>query len=228
MVTCGRKRRAPRLPCANLDWRVPSAVQIKLSSGCMGSRCTLLAHAPVFLRDRGSVVRLRYTATIGAGCRCPACCPFHSSLGLSPHRLDCGLATRTGSSLSSRAARLPRQTLARCRSPPFTLERTRDGPRALRGGLAPARGLAPAQVALRFPPRFRGSFSSLGRPKFHAGAPRLREATRNRILRRARSMLALANVVHFFANDFSGLCARRLPFFFILPCLFHAFFLWHA
>jgi hypothetical protein len=55
-------------------------------------------------------------------------------------------------------------------------------------------------------------FALFGRWDSHARAPRLREAYRDRLLWRTRSVFALSNVVDLLAHEFTGLRARSLPF----------------
>ena len=87
----------------------------------------------------------------------------------------------------------------------FALERSNRGSRTLgRCGFA-CRFCADGRIALCFPAgctRY-GAFS--GRRELHACAPRLREPDGDRLLRGARAMLALADVVHFFADEFPRL-----------------------
>jgi hypothetical protein len=48
--------------------------------------------------------------------------------------------------------------------------------------------------------------------------PRLREANRDRLLRRARTMLALADVVHLLPDEFAGLRRGRFARLLVLAC----------
>ena len=59
--------------------------------------------------------------------------------------------------------------------------------------------------------------SRLRRPELHAGAPRLRKADRDGLLRRARAVLAFADVMDLFADELARLRARRLPGPLVLP-----------
>src|SRR4029078_9208811 len=73
------------------------------------------------------------------------------------------------------------------------------------GGGAGARGrFARGRAALA------GRVMSLLVGKVHAGAPRLRQAYRDRLLRSLRSVLAFADVVHLFADELARLGARGL------------------
>jgi hypothetical protein len=47
---------------------------------------------------------------------------------------------------------------------------------------------------------------------------RLREANRDRLLRRARTMLALADVVHLLADEFAGLRRGRFARLLVFAC----------
>src|SRR5215831_132672 len=73
---------------------------------------------------------------------------------------------------------------------------------------APARGLLP--ILSRLPARARRRGPRLRRPQRDAGAARLREADRDRLLGRARAVLALADVVHLLADELTRLRARGL------------------
>jgi hypothetical protein len=61
------------------------------------------------------------------------------------------------------------------------------------------------QVALRLLTNLCGRASAFGCGQLNACAPRFGKADSNGLLRGARSMFTFADVVHFFANKFSGL-----------------------
>src|SRR5262245_45600638 len=65
-------------------------------------------------------------------------------------------------------------------------------------------------VLLFLTPRRRRRLALLLRRQLDACAPCLGEADGNRLLRRARAVLALAHVVDLFADELARLCARRL------------------
>ena len=62
----------------------------------------------------------------------------------------------------------------------------------------------------------------------HARAARLAEADRDRLLRGARAVFALAAVVDLLPDEFAGLGARRLPFPTVFLRAFERFLLGHA
>src|SRR5687768_5511738 len=62
------------------------------------------------------------------------------------------------------------------------------------------------------------------RRQLDAGAPRLREADRNRLFRGARAMLALADVMDLFAHELTSLGRRRLALPLVSACPFERFF----
>src|SRR5579872_6539755 len=76
--------------------------------------------------------------------------------------------------------------------------------------------------------RARLRLALLRRPKRHACAARLRKADRDRLLRRARAMLALANLVDLFPDELACLRARRLPFSPVASRFLDGFFLRHC
>src|SRR5437773_12024461 len=91
----------------------------------------------------------------------------------------------------------------------FALQSPKRGPRA--PGAWPARAAAlPLSVcALRLSPRPAASCSAAWWRQLYTGASRLGEANRDRLLRAARTMLAFADVVHFFADKLPGLGGGR-------------------
>src|SRR5690349_13259714 len=98
-----------------------------------------------------------------------------------------------------RASRLARERLARRGPVPFAPQRTADGARSARRRPSRAVRAGTARVlrallraALRAAPR---------RRQLHARSPRLREADRDRLLRRSRAVLPLADVVHLLADE---------------------------
>src|SRR5256885_13052430 len=91
----------------------------------------------------------------------------------------------------------------------FTLQSPKRRPRA--PGAWPARAAAsPLSVcALRLPPGPAGDCSFARRRQLYTGASRLGKANGDRLLRAARTMLAFADVVHFFADKLPGLGGGR-------------------
>jgi hypothetical protein len=74
---------------------------------------------------------------------------------------------------------------------------------------------------------FRRNLAFGGRTQRHASAASLGKTDGNSLPGRASAMLALANVVHFFAHKFSGLsrCGFALPS--VTPGTFESLFFWH-
>ena len=66
-----------------------------------------------------------------------------------------------------------------------------------------------------------------GRPQVDAGAPCFGQADGDRLLRRAGAVFAFANVMHFFAHEFPGLCACGFALPFVTASPFKCFFLRH-
>jgi len=67
----------------------------------------------------------------------------------------------------------------------------------------------------------------LRRRQHHTGATRFRQSNRNRLLGRARTVFAFANVMDFFAHEFSGLGARRFALASVPTSAFDGLFLRH-
>src|SRR5258706_6882289 len=91
----------------------------------------------------------------------------------------------------------------------FAFQDTADRARSLRGWALVA--LCRGHGTLRTLTRPRRGLALLRRLDRHAGAARLRQADRDRLLRRARAVLAFADVLHFLADEFAGLRAGGFP-----------------
>src|SRR5579862_8069747 len=83
------------------------------------------------------------------------------------------------------------------------------------------------EIALSLRPRPGGCLAFLRRRQLHASAARLREANGDGLRGGASAMLSFADMIHLFANEFSRLRARRLPFSCVLSCPFNCVFLRH-
>jgi hypothetical protein len=66
------------------------------------------------------------------------------------------------------------------------------------------------------------------RGQFHASTPRLRQANGNGLLRRTRAMFPFADVFHFFADKFAGLCGWRFAFSLVFTGPFDSVLFWHS
>src|SRR5215212_627766 len=114
---------------------------------------------------------------------------------------------------------MTRKGLARCRAPRFVLENSRHRARDAR----PAMGL-PFSLT-----RLIGIFGALARgrlglafsrrTKGDACPPGLREADGDGLFRRSGAMLAAADLVDLFANEFTSLSRGRLARALVPPCL---------
>ena len=119
--------------------------------------------------------------------------------------------------------RVARERLARCGLMSFTLQSAAGSARSLRRSSSAMRFAALGRIALSL---LTGSFRCLafsGRAQLDSRTPRFRQADRDGLLSRASAMLALPDVVHFFANELSRLSAGRLAFPRILPGALHRF-----
>src|SRR5689334_5782472 len=84
-----------------------------------------------------------------------------------------------------------------------------------KGGSRPSRRRTPGtrrgRAAGRLGAPLRRGFRACRRPtELNAGTTSLREADRNRLLRRTSAVLPFADVVNLFSNELTGLRARRL------------------
>src|SRR5437763_17201222 len=78
--------------------------------------------------------------------------------------------------------------------------------------------MTPGSAARVFGAALGRCFRAPRRTQLHAGPPRLGQPDRNRLLGRTRSVLAFADVMHLFANEFARLRARRLSLPLVAPC----------
>jgi hypothetical protein len=93
----------------------------------------------------------------------------------------------------------------------FALERALGRRRAARpAGTLRWSATSAGGIARRLAARGRGSRALLRRRQIHTGPPRFRKADGNRLLGGAGAMLALADVMHLFADEFARLRGRRL------------------
>src|SRR5437016_5505904 len=110
---------------------------------------------------------------------------------------------------------------------PFTFERTGNTAGPTGGRLALAGSLSFTRVALRFFSQLGAGFSFFGRCQLHSRAPGLGEPNRNRLFSGPGAMLALADMVHFFADKLSSLRAGGFPLARILMSSFQSLLLGH-
>ncbi len=152
-----------------------------------------------------------------------------ASGSLRRHGLLRGGRTLRRRALTGGGARLSREGLVRSRRVRLALERGFDGAATLRRRRARLASPLPRRVvtrgrltgAHRRPPRLR-------RGERHARPPRLRQSDRDRLLRRARAVLALANVIHLLAHELAGRRRRRLARREVLLRLVHRLLGWHG
>jgi hypothetical protein len=71
------------------------------------------------------------------------------------------------------------------------------------------------------------SISSSRLGQFHTCASSFRKADRDSLFCVRRAMLSFTNVMHLFADEFAGLSAGRLAFFFVSLRSFNYFLFWH-
>ena len=133
-----------------------------------------------------------------------------------------GSLARSGAPLPSRRARLSRQRLSRRHTAALALQRATRGPRPVRryplAGAATRRLRAPLRRRLGLT---RGA-------QLDARAARLRQADRDRLLRRSRAMLAFTDVVDLLADELAGLRRGRLALPLVPACPLDSLFLRHC
>src|SRR5438270_9495807 len=134
-----------------------------------------------------------------------------------------GGATRTGAAASLPAQRTPGSGAAA-----FAAQSARNSARTGARWPPPASGAATTQVAAGPGAHLLGSPAAFRRSELDAGAARFGKPNGDSLLRRARSVLALSNVMHLLANKFAGLSARRFALALILVCAFQCLLLWHG
>src|SRR5947207_13253065 len=71
------------------------------------------------------------------------------------------------------------------------------------------------------------SRSLLWRRKFHSSTSRFRKANRDGLFSRSSAVLSFTDMVHLFANEFTGLGRGCLALAFIPFGSFYCFFSWH-
>jgi hypothetical protein len=81
------------------------------------------------------------------------------------------------------------------------------------------------EITLRL--AFYSFLAALRRRQFYSSPPRLRETNRDRLLRRASTVFALANVFHFFAHKLASLSRRRFALALVFARAFDGLFFWH-
>jgi len=123
---------------------------------------------------------------------------------LRPRRLPGRCMSCRRRTLARAAARLSRERALRGSRVTFSLERVTRGPRTRwrrrRAAAAPL-----AQGSFRCATSAFGCRPLLRRGKIDARFARLRQPDRDRLFRRSRAVLALANVIHLFADEFACL-----------------------
>jgi hypothetical protein len=120
---------------------------------------------------------------------------------------------------------MARQRLSRSGSATLAFECALHGARTPAGRFSPSRFAAFGEIALGL--AFGSRLAALGRWQLHSGPARLRQTDRDRLLRRARAMFALADVLHLLAHKLPCLRRRRQPLPFVFACPFNCFVFWH-
>jgi len=131
-----------------------------------------------------------------------------------------------GTASASRGARLTRQSSMGSCPAWFAFQSFQPRSRAFGGwfhaALAFAIGAFGTTAGL-----FRNA-SPRRRTQLHSGTPGLRQSDRNGLFGRASAVLALANMMHLFANELAGLSARGFALLRIPARAFNGFVFWHV
>ena len=138
---------------------------------------------------------------------------------------SCGVS-RCAAAPSGAASGLRRKRRMRSRASTFLAKSI------LHGARAPARWsatrLAPLlQVALSLLPRSRRSSASLRRRELYSGAPSLRQADGNGLLRGTRPVFSFAHVFEFLTDELARLGGWRFSLFFVPFGPLNYLFFWH-
>src|SRR5207248_6497538 len=144
------------------------------------------------------------------------------------HRFYSGAAAAGGATATSAAASLPAQRTPGSGAAAFAAQSARSGARTGTRWAPPASGAATTQVAAGPGSHLLGSPPAFGRSELDAGAARFGKPNGNSLLRRARSVLALADVMHLFANKFARLSAGRFSLARVFVGAFQCLLLWHG
>jgi hypothetical protein len=150
-----------------------------------------------------------------------------SSLALGTNCLFGGTAPAGGAAVFRAGAGLPGKSGGRCGPRAFSFQSLRDRARPLGRRCMRARSLPLLRVALSVSPRLLRRLPLLRRWELYSGAPCLRQANRDRLLRGTRSMLALPDMFDLFMDEFPSLRGRGFPFACILASSFDCFLFRH-
>ena len=118
-------------------------------------------------------------------------------------RLACGTRTRLRSTFACRLTCLSRQRAMRSRAARLLAQRRFGGTRAFPRGAAALRAFR--EIALGFSPGRTRRSAFRRRRQLYAGASRLGQTNRDRLLCIARTVLAFADVMHLLAHKLAGL-----------------------
>src|SRR5262245_51616981 len=154
-------------------------------------------------------------------------CGFRALAGaLRPGRHACGLRASRGTALARRARGLARQGGAGRRRTAFTFQ---DGSRRARTRCrARLSRRAACQLASGLAACRPGRGARLRGRELHAGAPRLGQPDRDRLLGRLRAVLAFPDVLDLLAHELARLRAGRFSLARVLPRTLHDLLLWHG
>src|SRR5438067_532206 len=144
------------------------------------------------------------------------------------HRFYSGAAAAGGATATGAAASLSAQRTPGSGAAAFAAQSARNSARTGARWPPPASRAATTQVAAGAGAHLLGGPATFGRSELDAGAARFGKPNCNSLLRRARSVLALANVMHLLANKFARLSAGRFALALILVCAFQCLLLWHG
>src|SRR5207302_8450595 len=139
-----------------------------------------------------------------------------------------GAAAAGGATATSAAASLAGERTPGSGAAAFAAQSARNCARTGARWPPPASRAATTQVAAGAGAHLLGGPATFGRSELDAGAARFGKPNGDSLLRRARSVLALADVVHLLANKFARLRAGRFSLALLLVCAFQGLLLWHG
>jgi hypothetical protein len=139
--------------------------------------------------------------------------------------LDRGAMARSGASPPGGRSSLPRQRVMRRCTSPFAFQCAFHRSRPARRRLAVRSSFR--QRSLCRSACLRRSASLRRRGQLHSGAPRLRQADGDGLLRRSCAVFSAAYVLDLFVNELAGLSRWRLALSLVRSCALDGFLLGH-
>ncbi len=180
-----------------------------------------MTRLPARSRSRGGMVRR--AARAFAGCHRSPAPSFGRGCLTSRSR------PLVRSSPARRRLRLGGQRLRRSGGRAFPAKRLSRGPAPLGSGLAPRRRAMTERVSARCAsPCLARGLTPRGRRQIYARTPGLGQPNGDRLLARACSVLACADMLHLLADELASLSGWRLPLLLVPTCSLQSLPVWHV